>query len=250
MDTQSRGTFDLRRQIANRVDEVLGGRVPLFAGRSAAGLQLRLLLPADSYLKPVVLAIPPGGVAVAEPIADQLNAPLDVVVVELLRMPGATVLNTLGAIAPGARRLLDPAALKALSIQAWAPGFLAECEQGDLARLDGIYRAGRVALELEGRTAVIVDDGLTPSLGVLAAVDSVSSARPDRVIVAAPLVSNPLLEQLQDAGVRVVRLVGDDRERSGLESLLYGDEEPPSDQAALAVLRRASRRVPGAWRRG
>jgi putative phosphoribosyl transferase len=249
MNTDRLGTFTLRRQIAGKVDAVLGSRAPLFAGRAAAGLQLRLQLPAGSYLKPVVMAIPPGGVMVAEPIADQLNALLDVVVIELLLLPGSTIPSPLGAIAPGARRLLGPEVLELLSVQPWAPGFLAECEQGDLARLDGIYRAGRTEVDLAGRTAIVVDDGLTPSLGLLAAVDSVRSAGAARVVVAAPLVSDPVRRQILDAGIEVVRLAGDDRERSGLETFLYGDEEAPGDQAALAILRRAARRVPGSWQR-
>ncbi|HEY0781189.1 MAG TPA: phosphoribosyltransferase family protein [Thermoanaerobaculia bacterium] len=247
--TARRGTFELRRMLAGRVDDLLGGSRPLLGGRAEAGLQLRLLLPADAYRKPVVLAIPPGGVLVAEPIADQLNAPLDVVVVEMLRLPGETVTSPLGAIAPGTRRLLGPEELRALSVQAWAPDFLAECEQDDLDRLENVYRSGRTSLDLAGRTAVVVDDGLTPSLGLLAALDSVRLSKPDRVIVVAPLVPDPLLRQLLDAGFEVVRLLGDEKERSGLSSLLYGDEPPPSDGVARAALVRAARRIPGSWQR-
>jgi len=189
-------------------------------------------------------------VIVAEPIADQLNAALEVVVVEMLQLPGATVGQPLGAIAPGARRLLPPDRLRALEVQPWAPAFLAGCEQGDLAHLEGVYRDGRMAPDLAGRTAIVVDDGLTPSLGVLAAVDSARAGGATRVILVAPLVPDPVREQLIAAGVEVVRLAGDDEERSGLETALYGEEPPPSDRDALVVLRRASRRVPGAWLRG
>ncbi|HVD00588.1 MAG TPA: phosphoribosyltransferase family protein [Candidatus Dormibacteraeota bacterium] len=249
MDTARRGTFNLRRRMARQLVEVVGHRAPLFGGRADAGLQLRLMLPKQAYLRPVVLAIPPGGVVVAEPIADQLNAPLDVVVVELLQLPGSTVTNPMGAIAPGASRLLDPEALRDLSVQPWAPAFLAESEQDDLARLDGIYRNGRVALDLAGRSAIVVDDGLTPSLGLLAAMDSVRCATPARVILAAPLIADPVRRTLLEAGIEVVRLAGDDKERAGLGAFLYGEEQAPSEREALSILKRAARRVPGAWQR-
>jgi len=249
MDAGRMGTFALRRRLATQVDGLLGGSAALFGGRAEAGLQLRLLLPVAAYEKPFVLAIPPGGVIVAEPIADQLNAPLEALVVELLRLPGSALPVPLGAIASGARRLLDAAHLGALHVQPWAPGFLAECEQGDLAHLEGLYRDGRMAPDLAGRTAIVVDDGLTPSLGVLAAVDSARAGGATRVILVAPLVPDPVREQLIAAGVEVVRLAGDDEERSGLETALYGEEPPPSDRDALVVLRRAARRVPGAWLR-
>jgi hypothetical protein len=63
-------------------------------------------------------------------------------------------------------------------------------------------------------------------------------------------VTDQFRQRLLDAVVEVVRLAGDEKERSGLAGLLYDDEVTPNDQAALAVLRRASRRVPGAWQRG
>jgi putative phosphoribosyl transferase len=159
------------------------------------------------------------------------------------------VAQPLGAIAPGARRLLPPDRLRALEVQPWAPAFLAGCEQGDLDRLESLYRGGRMAPDVAGLTAIVVDDGLTPSLGVLAALDSVRACRAGRLIYAAPLVPDPLREELLAAGVEVVRLAGDTQERTGLEAALYGDEAPPSDHAALAVLRRAAHRVPSAWNR-
>jgi predicted phosphoribosyltransferase len=246
-DTARLGTFLLRRRIAEEVDEVVGPSGSAFAGRAEAGLLLRLLLPDDSYSNPIVLAIPPGGVVVGEPVADQLNAPLEALVVESLQLPGSKAPNLLGAIAPGASRLLGADRLKVLHLQPWAPEFLADCRQGDLARLEGLYREGRMAPQLDGRSAILVDDGLTSSLGVLAAVDSVRGAGAARVIFAAPLVSDPLRAELIREGVEVVRLAGDRIERAGIEHSLYGDEPVPSAVTALAILKRAARRVPGAW---
>jgi len=160
---------------------------PLFADRREAGRALAEAL-GDLAGRDdvVVLALPRGGVAVAEEVARALGAPLDVAVVRKLGVPGSEEL-ALGAIAFGDVTIFNHDVIAALDIP---PGTIARVvarERGELGRRERLYRAGRPPLALAGSTVVLVDDGLATGATMLAAIAAVRVQRPARVVVAVPV---------------------------------------------------------------
>ncbi len=156
------------------------------AGRELGAALARLALPPPI----VVLGLPRGGVPVAFEVAAALSAPLDVIPVRKVGMPGQPEL-ALGAIAAGAVTVRQPLGYgKSFEPDAEEFAALAEHERGELERREQLYRAGRPPLELTGKTAVIVDDGLARGATMLAAVRAARKAGAAAVVAAAPVASD------------------------------------------------------------
>ncbi|MFD4659790.1 phosphoribosyltransferase [Kitasatospora sp. NPDC058444] len=160
-----------------------------FLDRSTAGHQLaRRLLPllagrAESGV--VVLGLAPGGLPVAAEVAEALDAPLDATVVRPLAVPGHD--RPVGAIADGDPPLLDRYTLESLGVTAAELGASVKRERVELHRREALYRPGRSRLPLDGRTAVLVSDGLTDALTARAAIHALAADHPARLILAAPV---------------------------------------------------------------
>jgi putative phosphoribosyl transferase len=165
---------------------------PLFFDREAAGEELARELKRLRLHPPVlVLALPRGGLPVAVPIARELGAALDVLVVRKIAMPGDPEL-AIGAIAPGA--VYEPSPLSGRMISPDAMRALVRREQTELERRERLYRAGRPPLDLRRKTVVLVDDGLATGATMLAAVRAARTAGATTVIVAAPVASREALD--------------------------------------------------------
>ena len=162
----------------------------LFADRRAAGRQLAAAL-AKLRLQPplVVLGLPRGGVPVAFEVARALRAPLDVMLVRKVGMPGQPEL-ALGAVAAGSVTVRQRHGYSGFEPDAREFAALAERERGELERREQLYRAGRPPLELTGKTAVLVDDGLATGATMLAAVRAARKAGAAAVVAAAPVGSD------------------------------------------------------------
>lgn len=163
-----------------------------FGDRGEAGQELaaRLLVRyrAGELPSPYVLALPRGGVPVAAEVARALDAPLDVVVVRKIGAPFDRELGV-GALAGGAPPLYDTGALASLGLSADRLGDRVEAERAELRRREEVYRAGRPAPVLGGRTAVLVDDGLATGVTARAAVRAVRAMSPAAVVLAVPVCS-------------------------------------------------------------
>ena len=134
----------------------------------------------------VVLALPRGGVPVGFEVAEYLNAPLDVFLVRKLGVPGHEEL-ALGAIASGGVRVLNEDLMYRMGIDELGIDAIAEREQKELARRERAYRDGRPPVDITGRIAILVDDGLATGATMLAAARAVRKLRPQRVVVAVPV---------------------------------------------------------------
>src|ERR1700693_530471 len=117
----------------------------------------------------LVLALPRGGVPVAAEVAKGLNAPLDVFVVRKLGLPGHPEL-AMGAIASGGVRVLNGEVVNALRIPDEVIDTVSAQELIELQRREKAYRADRPPLDVEGKTVIVVDDGVATGSTMLAAV--------------------------------------------------------------------------------
>lgn len=137
---------------------------------------------------PVVLALPRGGLPVADEIARALDAPLDVLVARKIGAPFQPELGV-GAVAGEAPAVYDPDLLARLGLTEEALAPVAEREQAEVRRREELYRHGRGALRLAGRSAVVVDDGVATGSTARAALRAVRRAEPARAVLAAPVCS-------------------------------------------------------------
>ena len=136
----------------------------------------------------LVLALPRGGVPVAAEIAKRLSAPLDVFVVRKLGLPEHPEL-AMGAIATGGVRVLNRDVVDALRIPSLVIDAVTAQEQDELARRERAYRDDLPAPDVNGKTVIVVDDGIATGSTMLAAVAALRQLDAARIVVAAPVIA-------------------------------------------------------------
>lgn len=159
----------------------------LFTNRTEAGRALANRL--QKYANrsdTIVLALPRGGVPVAFEVAQALRAPLDILVVRKLGVPGHPEL-AMGAIATGDIRIINNEVVKHLGISSSTLDRVAAAELRELKRRETLYRGQRPALNVSGRTVILVDDGLATGATMRAAAATLHKQNPERTIVAVPV---------------------------------------------------------------
>src|SRR2546423_2177890 len=156
-----------------------------FADRREAGRRLGQALESLRGEPRIVLGVPRGGVVVAAEVARSLDAPLDVVVPRKLGAPGNPELG-LGAVAPGVR-VLDERLIRDLGVpRSYLEGEIAAQER-EIERRTAAYRGDRPAVEVKGRAAVIVDDGVATGGTAVAALRWARHAGASRAVLAVPV---------------------------------------------------------------
>ncbi len=150
----------------------------------------------------VVLALPRGGVPVGYEVAKALQAPLDVMLVRKLGVPGHKEL-AMGAIASGGVRVTSNV-VRALGIPDRVIARAAAREQRELERRERAYRGDRPPADITGRTVIIVDDGLATGSTMRAAVSGLRARNPKRLVVAAPVAAAETCESLRQEVDEVV----------------------------------------------
>ncbi len=159
----------------------------IFLDRIDAGRRLAKELEAYARRKDVlVLGIPRGGVPVAFQVAAELHAPLDVFVVRKLGVPSHEEL-AFGAIASGGIRVLDGQIVEEAGISGLEIERIAAKERQELYRRESVYRGGHPPLNLEGKTVILVDDGIATGASTLAAITALRELKPARIVLAAPI---------------------------------------------------------------
>ena len=157
-----------------------------FRNRIEAGQQLAKKL-AQYANRPdvLVLALPRGGVPVGYEVAQALNAPLDVFVVRKLGVPGHEEL-AMGAIASGGVRVLNGSVVDSLGILDETIDTVVTRELHELERRERAYRDDRPAPDVQGRTVILVDDGIATGSTMRAAVGALRQLEATRIVVATP----------------------------------------------------------------
>lgn len=151
----------------------------------------------------LVLGLPRGGVPVAAEVAQRLGAPLDVLVVRKLGVPGHEEL-AMGAIASGGAEFVDLSLVERLGVSAEAVARVMQREHAELARREAAYRGDRPPLDLRGRTVVLVDDGLATGSSMRAAVQAVRAAGATVVVVAVPVAPPEAIAKLSGVADAVI----------------------------------------------
>jgi len=134
----------------------------------------------------LVLALPRGGVPVAYEVARALGAPLDVFIVRKLGLPGHEEF-AMGAIASGGIRLINEEVVREFGVTEAEIAAVSAAEALELERRERQYRRDRPRPVIEGRTVILVDDGLATGATMHAAVLALREKRPARLIVAVPV---------------------------------------------------------------
>ncbi|HTU78415.1 MAG TPA: phosphoribosyltransferase family protein [Solirubrobacteraceae bacterium] len=174
-----------------------------FTDRKDAGRKLAALLERFRAQRPVILAMPRGGVPVAAEVARALDAPLDVVLVRKIGAPENPE-YAIGAVAEGGVHVLSSETARALGLSdADAQTLIARVE-GELAGQSARFRGVREPVALAGRTAILVDDGLATGRSARAAIRSLRKRGAARVILAVPVAAPRSAQALRGEADEIV----------------------------------------------
>ncbi len=212
----------------------------MFADRHEAGRRLGEAVARLDLAEPLVLALPRGGVPVAYEVARRLMAPLDILVVRKLGAPGHREL-ALGAIVGGAapQTVFNEDVVAAMRPSAeYMATEIAE-QRTELARRRQAYTGGRPEPDLNGRTVVLVDDGIATGASVRVALLGLKQAGVARLVLAVPVGPPEVIEQLREAADEVVCLLAPERFRAVGE--WYADFGQTEDEEVVALLGQARR---------
>ncbi|MHB0912021.1 MAG: phosphoribosyltransferase [Armatimonadota bacterium] len=174
-----------------------------FEDRADAGRRLAQAL--EKYRGPdtVVLAVPRGGVVVGYEVAKHLGAPLDVVVPRKIGAPGQPEL-AIGAVA-GDEYVLDESTIRYLGVPERYIAEEVQAEKVEIGRRRALYR-GDGPLDVEGKTVLLVDDGIATGLTIIAAARYLRKMRPARLVLAVPVAPPESIERLRGEVDEVVVL--------------------------------------------
>lgn len=212
----------------------------LFDDREAAGKALADELAKRGLVRPVVYALPRGGVPVAVEIAGRLDAPLDLLMVRKIGAPGQPELAA-GAVVDGGQP--EPAGPDLVLIDeiVRATGMteddIAKAARAGLAeneRRRARYLAGRPPVPAQGRTAILVDDGIATGATMAAAIKAIRRRAPLRIVVAAPVAPRDAVMMLRDLVDDVVCLAVPERFDGVGE--FYRDFHQLGDSEVVALL--------------
>jgi predicted phosphoribosyltransferase len=167
-----------------------------FADRVEAGRLLAAELSLRKIARDaVILALTRGGVPVGFAVADRLHLPLDIIVARKIGVPWQPEL-AMGAIA-GTAQFLDDRMIQGLGISDEDVEQIVAREQAEMKRREELYRGGKPAPDLHGKSAILIDDGLATGSTMLAAVRHARSLKPAKVIIGVPVGSEEAAARLR-----------------------------------------------------
>lgn len=169
-----------------------------FTNRSAAGQALAKALAERNFDKPLVLALPRGGVPVAVEVASKLGAPLDLVMVRKIGVPFQPELAAAAVVNGAHPEIVVNESIAAMAglTQEDIEG-LADTQLQEIKRRRGIYMKGRTQVPIDGKSAIIVDDGIATGATVRAAIKAVRRQNPSLLVLAVPVAPADTLSDLR-----------------------------------------------------
>jgi putative phosphoribosyl transferase len=208
-----------------------------FRNRKDAGLQLAAKLRRFQQSDPVVLALPRGGVPVALEVARELAAPLDLVLVRKIGAPSQRELAA-AAVVDGEKMelVVNQDVVGALRIPRAYLEQEAKREVEEIERRRKAYLGRRGRVPVEGRTAIVVDDGIATGATMRAALRAVRRRKPSRLVLAVPVALSGTVESLRNEVDEVVCLATP--EWFGAIGAFYADFRQLSDEEVRSLLER------------
>jgi putative phosphoribosyl transferase len=208
-----------------------------FIDRTDAGRQLAEALASYKKKKPVVLALPRGGVPVAAKVAEALDAPLDLILVRKIGVPFQPEL-AMGAVVDGPMpsivRNEDVITHAGVSETEFAA--IRDRELAEIDRRRKTYLGNRPHPELAARTVIVVDDGIATGATIRAALHAVRARKPSKLVLAVPVAPTDTLRKLKGESDETVCL--EDYENFGAIGLFYSDFRQVSDEEVIEYLAR------------
>jgi predicted phosphoribosyltransferase len=189
----------------------------------------------------LVLALPRGGVPVAVEVARKLHAPLDVFVVRKLGLPGHPEL-AMGAIASGGVRVFNGDVVNSLLIPDEVIDAVSAQELTELQRREKVYRDDLPPPEVEGKTVILIDDGIATGSTMLAAVSALRQLNVSRIVVAVPVIAASTYYEIRRAADDVAAVIVPENFYAVGE--WYEDFSQTSDDEVRDLLAQAARRQP------
>ncbi len=189
----------------------------------------------------LVLALPRGGVPVAAEIAKALNVPLDVFVVRKLGLPGHPEL-AMGAIASGGVRVFNGDVVNSLRIPDEVIDEVSAQELIELQRREKVYRDDLPPPEVEGKTVILIDDGIATGSTMLAAISALRQLNAGRIVVGAPVIAASTYYEIRRAADDIAAVMVP--ENFYAVGQWYEDFSQTTDDEVRDLLARASHRTP------
>ena len=209
----------------------------LFKDRREAGRRLSAKLAGiRSDVPPLLLALPRGGVPVAAEVADALGIPMDVLIVRKLGVPGHEE-YAMGAIASGGVMVLNHKVVAQMGISLDAVERVITLETRELERRERMFRGARPMPRTEGRTVIVVDDGIATGSTMSAAVQLLHKQRAVRVLVATPVAAADSARRLRSEADEVITLI--EPEDLGSVGRWYRDFSQTGDDEVRDLLKQA-----------
>lgn len=209
-----------------------------FADREEAGQVLAEQLGKYKFQDDViVLGLARGGVPVAFEVARALEAPLDVFIVRKLGVPGHEEL-AFGAIASGGVDFLDQETIDAVGLSPTEIQQALTVARHEMELRERIYRQERHSVDVEGKTVILVDDGIATGSSMRAAIFALRKMRADRVVVAVPVAPPMTCQRLQNDADEVVCVYAHDPFYA--VGAFYNDFSQVNDEEVVELLRRAA----------
>lgn len=214
-----------------------------FKNRSDAGRKLAARLISYKDQKPVILALPRGGVPVGAEIAEALDAPLDLVLVRKIGVPLQPEL-AMGAIVDGDAPLVvrNEDVIRLAGVDDIEFDAVRDRERAEIERRRARYLGDRERVEVKGRVAIVVDDGVATGATTRAALRATRARGPAKLVLATPVGPTDAIEAMWEEADDVVCL--EERDIFGAIGYFYDDFRQVADQEVIDLLARAARR----WR--
>jgi len=210
-----------------------------YKNRQDAGRKLADELAASHELEdPLVLGLPRGGVPVAFEVAAKLGAELDLIMVRKLGVPGHKEL-AFGAIASGGGKFIDEQIVQRAEISQPQIEEIHQHERAELQRREQTYRGDQPHPEIQGRSVILVDDGVATGSTMIAAARAIRHRHPEHVIIAVPVGPPETFSRLESVCNDVVCPLTPQHFRA--VGQWYSDFEQTSDDEVRDLLDRARR---------
>jgi putative phosphoribosyl transferase len=206
-----------------------------FQDRTDAGRQLARALAGYKGQQPVVLALPRGGVSVAAEVATALDAPLDVILVRKIGVPFQPEL-AMGAVVDGDEPLVvrNEAVIRHAGIGEAAFQAVCDSELAEIERRRQRYLGGRERIEVTGRSAIVIDDGIATGATMRAALRATRLRKPKKLILAVPVAPTDSLAAMRREADEIVCIEA--HADLGAIGYYYSDFRAVPDEAVIALL--------------